>query len=242
MSGQSLLKGIVHLLLPDACVACDALLPAQLAGPFCAICAAEVLEIPEAHCRRCSEPGRFIGACRACLRRPPSFRRAWAPWEFDGAVTRAIRRFKFQDRPDLARPLGEALARAMLLYKVDFRGEIVPIPPLPVHFRQRRYDHAALLAAAFARVTGGAVNLEVLARARACLPQVGLSEAERRENLKDAFVATRPVQGRAFLLLDDVFTTGTTLREAARALRCRGASVIHALTIARASRTEFFRP
>ncbi|RKH35506.1 ComF family protein [Corallococcus sicarius] len=108
---------------------------------------------------------------------------------------------------------------------------------LPLHvrrFRTRQYDQAQLLAGAMAKASGRVAPVGWLERTRETKRQVGLSEVERTGNVAGAFVASRRVKGQEVLLLDDVFTTGSTARAAALALREAGAVRVEVLTLARA--------
>lgn len=97
---------------------------------------------------------------------------------------------------------------------------------VPMHWRRRRvryFNHAELLAKKVARVWDMKPE-KALKRVRACRQQAGISEMDvRRENVRDAFAARRGLEGKRVLLIDDVFTTGATARECARALRSAGA-------------------
>lgn len=226
------LDAVVDVLLPPACVACDEVLPGPVG--FCERCAAEVLELPTVHCERCAEPGAFPrGLCRACTVGVP-WDRAYAPFEHEGAVARAIHRFKYEDRSDLSRPLGlllEALTRARL---AQMPGVLVPLPLHEARFRERKFDQAALLAATLAERTGRRVEPEWLVRTRDTRRQVGLSEADREMNVRGAFKAAAAVRGEDVVVVDDVLTSGATAREAARALKEAGAARVFVVTLARA--------
>jgi ComF family protein len=218
---------------PDACVACDAVLGAGEAG-FCGRCASCILEAPPVACRRCAEPGRFDdGRCPRCALADPLFTRAWAPFEHEGAVARAIHRFKYEDRADLARPLGELVARhpgALL------QGVLVPIPLHGSRFRERRFDQAALLAVAMGAAAGLPVETRWLRRVRATTRQVGLSERLRELNVHEAFETPGEVPAERVVLVDDVYTTGATAREATRVLLGAGVREVQVVTVARARR------
>lgn len=230
------LERMVAGVLPDACPACDEV-TSDGEGLWCATCAAEVLELGQPACERCGEPGRFeVGGCPRCCAAPPPFTCAWAPFEHEGAVARAIHRFKYEDRSDLGRPLGAALGQGASLQLGRWEGTLVPIPPDEARFRDRRYDHAALLATAVGRGWGRPVALDWLARVLPTRRQVGLDEASRERNVRGAFLA-RAVTGPV-ILVDDVFTTGATAREASRALRSAGASDVRVLALARARRAS----
>ncbi|MFZ5439561.1 MAG: ComF family protein [Myxococcota bacterium] len=224
-------EAMVDVVLPPACAVCDAVLPS--AGAFCDDCAREVLELPTVHCPRCAEPGAFGGVCERCALGVP-WARAWAPFEHEGAVARAIHRFKYEDRSDLARPLGLLLAASARAAVASMPGTVVPLPLHEARFRQRRYDQAALLASTLAPALGRPLELGWLARVRDTPRQVGLTEEQREQNVRGAFAASPVVQGHDVLLVDDVLTSGASAREASRALLAAGAARVFVLTLARA--------
>jgi ComF family protein len=222
---------------PPSCVACDAVLPAP--GFFCADCALLVTEASSAACPRCAEPGHFTaGACPRCLRRPPAFGRAWAAFGYEGAVSRAVHRFKYEDHPELARPLGELLARKAASFLASVPGGIVPLPLHDARYRERKYDQTTLLAVAVAKASVRALRDEVLTRVKPTTRQVDLSEAQREANVGGAFEVRSSVAGEELLLLDDVLTTGATAREATRVLLAAGAKSVNVLVFARAVRLD----
>jgi ComF family protein len=229
--------GALDAFFPPTCVSCDAVLPAP--GFFCADCAPLVLESSGAACPRCAEPGAFTaGACPRCLRSPPKFSRAWAPFAYEGAISRAVHRFKYEDHPELARPLGELLARKAKTFLSETKGAVVPLPLHAARYRERKYDQATLLGVALAKASGHSLRDDVLTRVKPTTRQVDLSEAEREQNVAGAFEVNANVTGAELLLLDDVFTTGATAREATRVLLAAGAKRVDVLVFARAVRLD----
>ncbi|MBL8923735.1 MAG: ComF family protein [Myxococcaceae bacterium] len=229
------MEGLLELVYPPACVACDEVLPGP--GFFCDECAPLVLETPAPHCRRCAEPGAFPRAtCPRCESRPPPFTRAFAPFEHDGAVAKAIHRFKYEQRPDLARPLGSLLGKSAAAFLKDAAGPLVPLPLHTGRFRERGYDQATLLTVELGQVLKRPVHDEWLERTRATERQVGLHEDARDANVRGAFTASPAVRGHEVVLVDDVYTTGSTASEASRTLLAAGATRIFILTLARARR------
>jgi len=227
------LLGLVEVMFPHACVACDAVL---LHGKFfCEGCAPLLLTVGPVHCARCAEPGRFPkGLCPRCARRRPAFDRAFAPYEHDGAIARAIHRFKYEDRPDLAGPLGELLWLQSPGFLAAAPRHVCPIPLHDARYRERRYDQATLLANELCLRGGLTLADALLTRRRATKRQVGLSDAQRVSNLRGAFEARGGVE--SVLLVDDVMTTGATAAEAARALHRAGVQRVEVLTLCRAKR------
>lgn len=113
---------------------------------------------------------------------------------------------------------------------------ITAIVPVPLHRRrqiERGFNQSALLARHLAAFTSVSLHEDTLLRIRDTPPQVGKNYQERQENVVDSFQATRSLDGIDILLIDDVYTTGATLRACAHALRSAGARSVHALTLAR---------
>lgn len=230
---SSVLRGLLELLYPPACLACAKVTPAR--AFFCETCDTAVERVPPACCRACAEPGTFpSGQCSRCRVSPPPFARAWAPFAHEGPVARAIHRFKYEDHPELAQPLGELLAHEASAFLRRAPSVLVALPLHARRFRERQYDQTQLLASALARATGRRAPVGLLSRMRETQRQVGLSEAERAQNVAEAFTATPSVKGHSLLLIDDVFTTGATARAAVQALREQGAAHVEVLAVARA--------
>jgi ComF family protein len=119
---------------------------------------------------------------------------------------------------------------------------VVPVPLHRQRFATRGFDQAALLGVAVAERLGLPVLVDGLRRTRPTARQVGLTEVERDANVAGAFeVGDASFAGRPVVLLDDVFTTGATVREAARVLTRAQATRVDVLTLARASRERDLR-
>jgi len=206
---RALLRALGDALSPPTCAACDARLPRR--AVFCAPCAAEVT-----HAAATFPEGVAFGL-------------------FDGALARALRRFKYEGRPDLAAPLGNLAARAALRARVT--GDlVVPVPLHPCRLAERGYNQAALLAAEVATALALPLAARALDRVRHTPQQARLSRAERAGNVAAAFTAPSPrrIQGRRVILVDDVATTGSTLGACREALMRAGATSVVAVVVAQA--------
>jgi ComF family protein len=234
---RAMWEALVDVVLPPACVACDRVLRSDVA--FCEDCALQVTDLPEQHCPLCAEPAPSAGGvCARCRRTPPSFRAVWAPFEHEGAVAKAIHRFKYDDRPALSRPLGRLLAERFASRAHVMPGLLVPVPLHQNRFRARGYDHVTLLAMELSERLQRPLHEDWLERVRDTPQQVNLTEPEREVNLAQAFRAAIAAKGQSILLVDDVYTTGATAREAAGALLAAGASQVGVLVLARARRGD----
>ncbi len=143
---------------------------------------------------------------------------------YGGTLKRAIAAMKYEDQPQLARPLGQWLARSWLNSQVA-STELVVVP-IPLHAnrqKERGYNQAALLAQSFCELTGLNLQQTGLERMRATEAQFGLAASEREKNLAMAFGLgpgfRRHRPAKSVLLLDDVYTTGATARSAVQTLR-----------------------
>ena len=225
---------LLDVLFPPACVACGALL--ELEPGFCATCSLEnePLSFNEG-CIFCHEPVQEKKCCKRCLLSPPSFRQAFSAFSHSGAIARAVHLFKYEDKPQLAKPLGLLLFQQAHSFLETNPGDICPIPLHDRRFRQRRFDQSALLSAQIARMTGRFMEVQVLTRARETQRQVGKSVEAREQNLLNAFHASPKAHGRRFVLIDDVYTTGATAKAATQALLAAGAQEVSVLTLTRAN-------
>ncbi|MFZ5609508.1 MAG: ComF family protein [Pseudomonadota bacterium] len=232
---------VLDLVLPPRCYACGELVDVQ--GRLCSVCWPQLTLITAPLCHQCGLPFDFAIAgrqlCAACLARPPAFDRARAAFVYDALSRRLILAFKHGDRTDMARGLGQWLARAA----AGLAAEADIIVPVPLHWRRlwrRRYNQSALLAEALARQVSRPLWRDALIRLRATPSQGGLSARQRRDNVRAAFaVAERSrswLAGKRVLLVDDVFTTGATAEACAKALRRAGACGIDLVTLARVVR------
>ena len=229
------------LLYPPACVCCGTALGSgeYLCGP----CHGAAPPIKAPFCRTCSQPfagdfpeGEFT--CSDCLRRKFAFDCAVSAWRHAGVVRELVLRFKYGGEHFLRRPLSAWLADA---WETDPRlrdgppvAALVPVPLHPRRRRERGFNQAESLCRLLGKRTG-LPTWNALRRVRFTEPQARLGRDERLENLRGAFATARrrPVSGAHLLLVDDVFTTGTTVDECARTLRQAGAASVRVLTVAR---------
>jgi ComF family protein len=154
---------------------------------------------------------------------------------YAGSTARAITRFKYASRPDLAFPLAERVFEAAATANVGGPCLFVPVPLHPQRLARRGYNQSALLAAGLARLFGWRMRAGVLARTVDTIAQASLPRKDRLGNVTGAIVARASVEGAHVALVDDVVTTGATARACVRALVGAGAARVTILAVARAT-------
>ena len=214
-------------IFPPACAGCH-----TMGVRWCQDCQAQIVRVSEPVCPICGEPGQ--GICGRCLATPPAFSALRSFGFFQGPLREALHRLKYGSDIGLAEPLSNHLVE---LYN-EFKWEIDIIVPVPLsarRLRERGYNQSRLLGKPLAYAINKSYQPGVLMRTRETRSQVGLSAAERRQNVVGAFKARADqVRGKSILLIDDVTTTGSTMSACAQALCQAGASTVYGLTLARA--------
>jgi ComF family protein len=235
-------RAVLDLVFPPLCIGCRA--PVGEPGAFCATCWQAIAFLEGPMCDCCGVPFEFDtgGAtqCAGCLARPPAYDKARAVMRYDEHSRGPILALKHGDRLDLTPGFTRWLDRGgrALLDETDV---ILPVPLHAARLWTRRYNQAAELARALARLCGKSVELLALTRARATPSQGAMRSAKaRRRNMLGAFrVSPRhksAIAGRNVLLIDDVLTTGATVDACARALKRAGAGKVFVLALARVVR------
>lgn len=237
MSLRRELGACIDLLLPPACHFCGE----QLATPrasdnLCPDCRASI-PILEACCRCCARPfSSFTPTrhlCEPCLRTPPAFTRVYTIGRHSGVLQENIHRLKYHSQLILAGTFARLLCNRLNddAYRPDL---VIPVPLHPKRLRQRGYNQALELARPLARQLDATLEKGALIRQQQTPPQQGLSLTERTANLKNAFACTAPLSAQRILLVDDVMTSGTTVKECARVLAESGVCELRVAVIGRA--------
>jgi ComF family protein len=213
----------------------------------CAVCRTRFRAVRPPWCGRCGQPEPHFGPCRLCAEWPAALKSVRsAVWLVEEAQ-QAVYALKYGGLSRIAHDL--ALVMAPLCPRTDEATVLIPIPLAPKRLRQRGYNQSELLARALAGKWRIPVLPDLLVRTRETPTQTALTPGTRLANVAGAFAARNvqcEMRNSAFrlahfelILVDDVFTTGATLAEAARALEQAGATAIHAVTFARAAIPEF---
>jgi ComF family protein len=237
---REMMQSLLDLIYPPRCEVCDTFGPQAL----CAECLAHVTKHGPPECERCGAllPPTVYGrkVCPDCAEASRHFDGARSAGIHAGTLRTAVIRFKFENRRRLQLPLAQLLAERIAgepeppgglpLRQVDC---LVPIPLHPRRKQWRGFDQAHLLTTELSRMTGLPL-VTGLARTRPTTPQLQLAPAEREQNVRGAFAPLGNVlEGKRIVLVDDVYTTGATANQAARAAKAGGATAVYVLTVSR---------
>ncbi|HEY9818479.1 MAG TPA: ComF family protein [Candidatus Obscuribacterales bacterium] len=217
-----LTKAVLGCLLDEGCLICQRPTPNHL-------------------CRDCD---RQLRRCQVSQMPPSNLDHPLLAWgDYGGMLRQSIAMIKYHNCPQLARPLGQWLGQTWLDHQTKHPNPrpskaphpvVVPIPMYADKQRQRGYNQAELLADAFCQVTGLPLARRGLVRERDTSPQFELSGAEREANLQQAF-RLGTVKGRSpVLILDDIYTTGATVRAALQVFQAADIPIQGVVALARA--------
>jgi ComF family protein len=223
------LVGAEQWLLPGSCLLCDE--EVRDDSLICDTCCQRFSRLPHPQCRRCGQPLSPGIDCRLCTAWPARFDRVQSAVWLDDGARRAVHLFKYDGWRRIADAMAGVIAGSVAIPR---QATLIPIPLSAGRERTRGYNQSAVLAEAVATRLGVRV-VPALRRGRDTGTQTALTPEARRANLAGAFAVcgTPPVNP---VLVDDVFTTGATLAEAAQALLTAGAAQVSGVTFARAVR------
>ncbi len=231
-------SALLDQLYPPVCLVCES--PVATADALCSACFAKLRPITAPLCPRLGLPFEVSlgpdALSAEAIADPPPFDRARSAVIYNEIARAVVGRLKYGDRPELARFCARLMASAGRELIAD-GPVIVPVPLHRTRQLTRRYNQSAELARALGRLTGLRVDAGLVSRVKPTRQQVGLSADARQRNVAGAFVA-RPdavarIRGRGVLILDDVITTGATIRAVTRALNKAGIDKVDVISFAR---------
>jgi ComF family protein len=241
----TILKQGLDTILPPRCVVTGEMVQQQ--GMIAASAWAKLDFIHQPMCETCGFPFEFQvdagSLCTSCLSDPPVFTQARMALKYNDASRSMILGFKHADQTHAVK----AFTPWMMKAGAPFLPQADLLAPVPLHHWRlvsRRYNQAALIAQDISRHCAVPSCLDLLQRVRATPSQGYLKAAERHKNVKNAF-ALNPkykdaIKGKKIVLIDDVYTTGATIKECTKVLLKQGAGAVYVLTLARVIRSEYF--
>ncbi len=227
-----MINNFLRILFPESCPVCKKPSTDHRTAPICTDCWQAISPYDGPICQKCGKPlvSDVSITCGDCIEDEPPFRWVRSFGLYEGALREAIGLFKYYRIKRLSKPLSEMIFRI----KIPHADAVIPVPLSGKKIRQREFNQAALFAKHIADYIGAKVILNCLVKIRDTMPQVGLNAEERRRNIKNAFgvINKEMIHGKSIILVDDVFTTGVTIRSCAKLLKKAGAGDIYAVTLA----------
>lgn len=228
------LRKLLNIPFPDTCIVCRKVCDNK--GYVCNKCK----DVPEyiSSLHRCRTCLGFIyysqnGICGNCLAEKPMYSRFISCVKYRGAIAKSLKAYKFYERPDLHIGFSKLACKVLEQENISF-DTVVPIPLSKKSFKKRGYNQSALIAKCIAEHFGAEFCDDALIKIKETEKQSTLKLRDRKKNIKGAFsvVDKNKLYGRSVLLVDDIYTTGCTMREAAKMCAPYADDII-AFTIAR---------
>jgi len=222
------------LLFPRRCPVCHGIV--EEAGELaCKICRTKLPYIAEPSCRKCGKPLLLEEQeyCMGCRKKKHVFTQGKAPFVYDAVMKKSIARFKYGGRREYAAFYAEEILRKCAREAVTWDAQVlVPIPLHPSRRRKRGFNQTELLAKEISKRSGIPVDCKLLFRIKKTYAQKDLNDQERLANLKGAFsVRKGEISYKKIILIDDIYTTGSTINEAAKILISHGVQKVYFLSI-----------
>lgn len=239
MQVKLLIDACLDLFLPPRCPVCNAYHATAAEHSICLDCRHRIEFVNEPVCAVCGMEVYAVGSsltCGDCLKEPPPFERARSLFRYGDEVRALISCLKYKKDTSVTTALVQ-LAQECDLSLFQSCDYIVPVPLHKKRIQQRGFNQALLLAKICFGKNNNRIASDILRRTRNTVPQVSLGARQRRRSLKNVFTVNplHDISGTAICLIDDVYTTGTTVSECTRALLAGGAGRVIVLTYARVS-------
>lgn len=222
-----------QMLYPRRCVFCD-----DIVVPYgkliCSTCEKKIPYLTDPLCMKC---GKQLDTdalfCFDCLKQSHFFDRGYALYSYH-FVAESLYRFKYGGRAEYGTFFGQEIAKHYKTTILDMKAEaIIPVPLHPTRERKRGYNQAELIAKEMGRELSIPVYSDLVKRRKKTIPQKELDQEARQNNLKKAFIITENVvKLRSIIIIDDIYTTGSTVNAIAEVLKDVGVERIHFFAIA----------
>ena len=229
------LETAIVFLYPAKCRVCDGFLAVAAIPYICANCWQDVQYLEPPWCDICGTPD-VNGLCDECAIAPPRYGKLRSIAFYHTTLQQAIHLYKFEKKRVFAQHLIQLInAHIPTDFSVAEYDFVLPIPIHKKRLRERGFNQAALLANGIAKVENIPVLVDTLVRKRHTVAQSSLDRDARQQNIVGAFEVRNPdvIRGKRLLVIDDVFTTGATIREAVGELWTADPAEIDVLTLAR---------
>lgn len=232
-------SGALELVYPRHCLVCHDILVFGSEHWLCKSCHHEHPVLRESLCIKCGQPLAEDGDryCYDCHRIRHYFKEGRALWVYEGEVKERIKDLKYSYKTYYGRIFGQLMAdyfQSYLMWPIDM---VVPVPLHKKKLRKRGFNQVDLICKDFTKQTGLSYRPDLIVRHKYSRPQKALTDDERRENVINAFKCRESthkydIMDKSILIVDDIYTTGSTVDGIAQILMEAGAKEIYCLTVA----------
>lgn len=218
---------------PPSCVICRKVM--FVGEHICRECKEKLPVTGENVCLKCGKPleGEFDELCRDCRRKRHYFDRNVALWTYSPQLKQSVYRFKYNNKRRYGIFFaGEIMHRYAHLIKSWNVDAIIPVPLFKGKLQKRGFNQAAVIADELGRLAGIEVCDDLVVRVRNTKPMKELDDKKRLQNIKGSFnISKNVIQLKKILLVDDIFTTGSTVDEISRVLKYNGVEYVYVITL-----------
>lgn len=228
---------LLNIFSPPRCMACNKRMPLDSTAIFCYECSKEYHMNNGRVCRICGKPilKNADSTCADCKNTKIHYIKNVSRYLYKGCVKDAVRNMKFQKRIWISYEFGRALLKTVKENYHDINFDmILYVPMTPVSERERGFNQSREIAAIISEELNVPINDKILYKRPGTKTQSGLNRKQRIENVKNAFTVFNSdlMTDKTILLIDDVFTTGSTINECAKTLKRNGAMAVYTATVA----------
>lgn len=239
---REIIKAGLTLLFPPTCSCCKKM-TGNNCQPLCRECFAQLKFIKSPYCSCCGRvfPGRGDNhLCGDCLKSSWTFDKARSLFAYEEIIAGLIHNLKYSGDMTGLETIEWISGQSTLLQDFDTHDIILPVPLHIKRLRKRGFNQALVLAKCLFPEEKKKIRHDILIRNTDTPSQAGLDGTKRRKNLQNVFIVEDPseIAERKMLLFDDVFTTGSTVNECAKALQAAGAKRVDVLTICRSDKVS----
>ena len=232
---MNILGTLTDILYPRRCPVCDAIIPVK-EEKICPACRNKLIVIREPICKKCGKilENEEEEYCSDCRKRNLYYNEGRAVFLYDDNMRRSIYQFKYNNKREYAGFYANEILKVLAKDIKRWRGEA--LIPIPIHKKKRKargFNQAEVLAGELAGDLQISVRNDIIIREKNTSAQKLLTLQERQNNLKNAFkIVNNDVKLNSIILIDDIYTTGCTINEAAKLLKKTGISNIYFICIA----------
>lgn len=230
---------MLNLLFPSRCPLCERISDSYVFNPICSHCWGMIQKYNGPSCRICGIPtiSEETTVCESCVKKEQHFSKTLYYGLYDGTLRKAIHHLKFHGIKRFSKPLSSLLLELPLPH-VDV---IIPVPLHLKRLRQREFNQTALIGKHLSKKLHIPMLTDCLIKVRETAAQTSLKRDERLKNVKNAFSVLKNLDGKDVLLLDDVITSGATVRECSKELARAGARDVIVLALAHSTPAELLK-